>query len=146
MPENIPDSLSRTAYLSLVEAHEHLVGDFRSLFKQRGLTPTQFNVLRILVRAHEKGVPCGEISSGLLHRVPDVTRLLDRMARDGLIRRERSATDRRVVLAHLEQKGLRMCLDLYLPIASVHSRQFGQLEDSELRELTRLLRKTVSKE
>ncbi len=144
MLENIPDSLSRTAYLCLVEAHEKLVGDFRALFKEQGLTPTQFNVLRILVQAHPAGVPCGEISAGLLHQVPDVTRLLDRMAREGLIRRERSEEDRRVVLAHLEAKGLQRCQELYGPIARVHQAQFGRLEESELRDLARLLRKAVT--
>ena len=144
VPENIPESLSRAAYLGLVEAHEVLVGEFRSLFRSKGLTPTQFNVLRILVRAHPEGVPCGEISAGLLHRVPDVTRLLDRMARDGLIRRERSEADRRVVLAYLEAQGLRRCVELYRPIAEVHALQFQGLSDDELRELARLLRKAVS--
>jgi len=142
--EDIPQSLSRTAYLCLVEAHESLVGEFRALFKVHGLTPTQFNVLRILTRSHPEGVPCGEIGAGLLHRVPDVTRLLDRMARDGLIRRERSAHDRRVVLAHLEPGGLQACRDLYGPIAEVHGRQFGRLRADELEELARLLRKSVA--
>ncbi len=144
MAQDIPASLSRTAYLGLVEAHEHVVEDFRALFRSQGLTPTQFNVLRILAKAGPEGLPCGEIAAELLNRVPDVTRLLDRMARNGLIRRTRSSQDRRIVLASIEEKGLAMCEALYQPIAQVHSRQFANLEEDELAEMVRLLRKTVS--
>jgi DNA-binding MarR family transcriptional regulator len=141
---DIPPSPSRSAYLSLVEAHEALVDDFRDLFRQHGLTPTQFNVLRILIRRAPEGVSCGEIAAELLHRVPDVTRLLDRMVRDGLVQRGRSRSDRRVVLNTLTEEGRQRCVALYEPIAEVHAQQFAGIPDEELQRVTDLLQKVVA--
>lgn len=143
MLDDIPDSPSREAYLWLVRAHEALVGEFQALFRHEKITPTQFNVLRILIQAEPEGVSCSRISRELIHRVPDVTRLLDRMERNGLIRRGRNPRDRRVVLAFLEEKGRQLCRRLYQPIAAVHAGQFSALSDSEKVQLARLLRKAV---
>jgi len=66
------------------------------------LTPNQYNVLRIL-RGAPEGLPCGEIGTRMITRDPDITRLLDRLEKRGLIVRSREAQDRRRVMARIEQ-------------------------------------------
>lgn len=76
-----------------------------SEFGQFGLTSTAYNVLRIL-RGSPDGLPRGEIAVRLVHPSPDVTRLIDRLARRGLVRRLRDRHDRRVSLTRITPKGL----------------------------------------
>jgi DNA-binding MarR family transcriptional regulator len=73
-------------------------------FGQFGLTSTAYNVLRIL-RGSPDGLPRGEIGMRLVHPSPDVTRLIDRLARRGLVRRLRDRRDRRVSLTRITPKG-----------------------------------------
>lgn len=132
MLEDIPDSPSRRAYLALVQTHEALSAQFAALFRAHGLTAAQFNVLRTLIQGDPGGLRCGEIASGLIHRVPDVTRLLDRMERQGLVARRRSERDRRAVLTRLTAKGAQLCRRLYRPLAELHAAQFRMLSNAEL--------------
>ncbi|MGA8231065.1 MAG: MarR family transcriptional regulator, partial [Candidatus Acidiferrales bacterium] len=77
------------------------------VLKNEDLSLTQYNVLRIL-RGAAQALPCGEIASRMITRDPDVTRLLDRMEKRGLISRSRERRDRRVVLARLTPEGLKL--------------------------------------
>lgn len=70
-----------------------------------GLTSSAYNVLRIL-RGSPDGLPRGEIGQRMVNPSPDVTRLIDRLARRGLVRRVRSRTDRRLSLTRITPKGL----------------------------------------
>ena len=91
-------SISRTAAV--------LERTFARMLKPHGLTPTQYNVLRILRGAGPAGLCRNEVGARLVTPVPDVTRLLDRMAAMKLIARQRADTDRRLVRTHLTPKGL----------------------------------------
>ena len=70
-----------------------------------GLTSSAYNVLRIL-RGSPDGLPRGEVAQRLVNPSPDVTRLIDRLARKGLVRRRRARTDRRLSLTSITAKGL----------------------------------------
>ena len=61
------------------------------------LTPNQYNVLRILRGSHPTRLPCGDIAERMIARDPDITRLVDRLSRRGLVTRVRGRRDRRVV-------------------------------------------------
>lgn len=74
-------------------------------FGRFGLTSSAYNVLRIL-RGSPDGLPRGEIAQRLVNPSPDVTRLIDRLARRGLVRRTRARTDRRLSLTRITPKGL----------------------------------------
>ena len=115
--------LSRDLYLNLVRVHERLTTEFNALFKREGLTSAQYNVLRILVGGPRGGASCHYIKERLLTRVPDVTRLLDRMESSDLITRERSDEDRRVVLVRVSAKGAKECRRLEGPLMATHLRQ-----------------------
>ena len=144
MAHDLPRTPARDAYLALVQAHEALERPFRELFKAHGMSATRFNVLRILLRAPRAGYTCGEIGERLLHRVPDVTRLLDRMERDGLIERHRAEDDRRVVRSRITAAGRRACRGVYAPLARVHEYVFAHLTHCEQEQLDTLLRKAFA--
>ena len=134
MTPSITESVERDTYLNLLRAHELLLSEFEELFKAHGLTHTQFNVLRILVTSSEKALPCQAIAENLLNRVPDVTRLLDRMEKSGLVTRTRSDEDRRVVL-RITAKGRRACEGLYAEVNTLHRKQLRHLPPTKLKAL-----------
>lgn len=134
--------LSRDAFLSIVRVQDRLAADFQGLFKTEGLTMTQFNTLRILIGA-KKPIPCQEVGERLIQRVPDVTRLLDRMEKEGLVERARSAEDRRVVLVSVTPEGKRRSDRLTKPTLALHAKQMKALSDKQLRQLETLLEKLL---
>ena len=127
--------LARDTYLNLVRAHERLSADFADLFRAAGLTAAQYNVLRILYGGPKEGAACQYIGERLLNRLPDVTRLLDRMETAKLITRGRAAEDRRVVLVRLTPEGVKRCKSLERPVMELHARQFEELPMRTLAEL-----------
>jgi DNA-binding MarR family transcriptional regulator len=99
-------------------------------------------VLRILRGAIE-GLPCGEIANRMITRDPDITRLLDRLERRGLIARSRETRDRRMVTARITPPGLKLLARLDEPVQEAHRRQLGHLGRERLRALTELLHASV---
>ncbi|HEX2721605.1 MAG TPA: MarR family transcriptional regulator [Gemmatimonadaceae bacterium] len=114
--------------------------------KPYDLTPPQFNVLRILRGAEPEGLPCSDVGDRLVSKDPDVTRLLDRLEKRGLIERGRSATDRRVVTATITTKGIDLVNELDAPITELHASQLGHMKKKELKKLVTLLEKARSQE
>ena len=137
--QRAPMSASQEAHLSIQRTADWLTRKTVELLKPYDLSPTQYNVLRILRGAEPSGLPCGEIGERLVTREPDITRLLDRMASRDLVTRERSESDRRVVVTRITRGGLDLLSELDGEITAVHKRQFEQLEPSEIAELIRLL-------
>ena len=127
--------LARDTYLALVRLHDRLEGEFAALFREAGLTGAQYNVLRILCGAPKAGASCQAIGDRLLTRVPDVTRLVDRMCAAGFVTRERSEDDRRVVLVRVTAKGRRQVRELEEPVLDLHRRQFDHLSAARLEDL-----------
>ena len=130
--------LSRDAYLAIARVQDRLTAEFQSSFKAQGLTMTQYNILRILIGAKEP-IPCQVVGERLIQRVPDVTRLLDRMEKEGLVERVRSAEDRRVVLVSVTREGRKRSNRLTQPTLALHDQQMQALSTSELRQLESLL-------
>ncbi len=122
-------------YLSLLRTSDLLGRGFGALLKERGISPPQYNVLRILRGAGEPGLPCGEIASRMVTRDPDVTRLLDRLEQRALISRGRTPGDRRVVSTRITEDGLALLNELDPLARDIHVRQLGFLSTSEKRVL-----------
>src|ERR1700752_3769040 len=114
------------AFLELLRTTDQLSRGLVPLLKAEELSPTQYNVLRILRGALE-GLPCGEIGQRMITRDPDITRLLDRLEKRGLIARWRDAKDRRMVLARITPEGLKMLDRLDEPMQEGHRKQIGHL-------------------
>lgn len=129
----------QATFVNLLQTHRYLVAGLNVALKSVGLSEPQFNVLRILRGAGDDGLPCQGIAARMLTRVPDVTRLIDRLEASGLVGRERSETDRRVVIVKIAADGMDLLRKLYTPVLEIHKRQFGLLTSMELYELNRLL-------
>jgi len=131
-------SPEETAFLDLFRTCDLLSRGPAEVLKTEDLSPTQYNVLRIL-RGTPKGLPCGEIAGRMITRDPDITRLLDRLAKRGLIARRRETKDRRVVLTKIAPEGLEVLARLDGPIQQSHRQQLGHLGRERLKKLADLL-------
>jgi DNA-binding MarR family transcriptional regulator len=132
------------ALLSLLRSAALLGQEHARFLRPHGLTPAQYNALRILRGAHPDTLPCGEVGARLVAPVPDVTRLLDRLAARGLVRRERDPADRRVVRVGITAGGLERLAALDVPLAAWIRERLGGLSDRELESLSRLLERARS--
>jgi DNA-binding MarR family transcriptional regulator len=131
-------SPEEAAFLDLLRTADLLTRGVVPVLKTADLSPTQYNVLRIL-RGSEEGLPCGEIAKRMITRDPDITRLLDRLEKRGLISRRREAKDRRTVLTRITPEGLQLLARLDEPVREAHRRQLGHLGRESLRKLAALL-------
>jgi DNA-binding MarR family transcriptional regulator len=131
-------SPEETAFLDLLRTADVLTRSAIGVLKAEDLSSTQYNVLRIL-RGAPQGLPCGEIAGRLITRDPDVTRLLDRMEKRGLISRARDSRDRRLVLTRLSAEGLKLVNRLDEPVQQMHRKLLGHLGRERLRALGELL-------
>jgi DNA-binding MarR family transcriptional regulator len=125
--------------LELLRTIEFLSRRFAELLKSEDLSQTQYNVLRIL-RGAPEGLSCGEIGNRLITRDPDITRLLDRMEKRGLISRARDDKDRRLVLTRLTGEGFELVDRMDEPVLAIHHDQMGHLGPRRLKALSDLLR------
>ena len=132
-------SAAQEAYLNVVRTASALGGEFAALFRSRGLSASGYNALRILRGAGEGGRTCQEVGQRLVVRVPDVTRLVDRLERGGLVERRRSDEDRRVVHVRLTPAGAALLGELDGPVLELHERQMAGLSPEELGVLNDLL-------
>lgn len=128
-------SLEQQAFLDLLRTAESLTYELAEALRPYGLTHTQYNALRILRGAGEQGATCSEVSERMVTRVPDVTRLLDRLEAMGLIARARADADRRIVRTRITAEGLAILARLDEPVLRLHRRQLGHLGDDGLRAL-----------
>jgi len=136
-------SSEEAAFLDLLRTTDMLSRGLVTILKPEDLSSTQYNVLRIL-RGAPEGLPCGEIAKRMITRDPDITRLLDRLEKRGLISRSREARDRRTVLARITGAGLKLLARLDEPVQAAHRKQLGHLGRERLRLLTDLLREARS--
>ena len=126
-------------FVALLQTADALSQEAEQFLKAAGLTGTQYNVLRILRGAEPEGLPCRGIGDRMISHDPDMTRLLDRMEKRGLITRERQTDDRRVVKARITPQALRLLKTLDQPVHELHKRQFRHIPAARLKILSRLL-------
>jgi DNA-binding MarR family transcriptional regulator len=134
------------AWLSIQRTAAVLEHDVETWLKPSGVTATQYNVLRILRGAGPDGLCRNEIRERMVRRVPDVTRLLDRLEEQDLIERARGGDDRRFVTTRITRAGLKVLADLDQGIDDFHQRELGHMNDERLRSLVDLLAEVRSRE
>ncbi len=132
-------STSLEAMLNVVVTNNWLMGELSTAMAPYGITPAQYNVLRILRGSHPNRLTCSAVGERLLDRTPDVTRLLNRLDRAGLIVRERSDTDRRVVHVGISSRGLGLLSEMQDRIDGLVEQLTRHLSPDELRQLIGLL-------
>lgn len=144
MPKRLRDEIRQTkpfsspeqeAYLSLGRTWAVLDHAFSEALKPHGITTTQYNVLRILRGAGATGLCRAAVMERMISKVPDATRLLDRMEAASLIERERDEADRRFVTTRITPRGLALLAELDEPVQELHRRHLGVLRKAELRTL-----------
>ena len=99
-------SIEHEGLLNLFIASNYLHSKLDTICNRYQITIAQFNVLRILKGAHPEGYPRGEIIRRMVEPAPDVTRLIDRLVKDGFVERYNTKEDRRLSLARITKKGI----------------------------------------
>lgn len=131
--------LEETIFVVLLKAADSLSQPVEQLFKSRGLTSAQYNVLRILRGAEPGGLPCSAVGERMISHDPDMTRMLDRMEKRGWITRARETEDRRVVRARITDEGLKVLRKLDQPVRELHNKRFAHMSPQRLKVLGELL-------
>jgi DNA-binding MarR family transcriptional regulator len=134
------ESPEQEAALSVLRTSDQLQIRFARLLREYGLTPSQYNVLRIL-RGEGKPLPILEIASRTITVVPGITGLIDRLEQAGFVKRVRCEKDRRVIYVALAEHGTKTLAALDEPLAVLHQKLLGHLSQAELKGLIRLLEK-----
>jgi DNA-binding MarR family transcriptional regulator len=132
-------SVEEEAVLSIARTAALLEHAGAEALKPFDLTITQYNVLRILRGAGDTGMCRNAVGERLVTKVPDVTRLLDRMEASGLISRQRGGDDRRFVTTYITDKGLKLLDKIDRELPAIHAQQLGHVSQKHLRELIALL-------
>ena len=123
------------AALNVVRTADALKRGGELLFRRHGITSAQYNVLRILRGAGDRGLHCNAVAERMITAEPDITRLLMRMERLGLLVRQRDTADRRMVTAIATERGLQLLDELEAPLRELQERQFALLSDNEMETL-----------
>ena len=134
------ESPQEEALLSVVRTSDQLQIRSARLLRGHGLTPSQYNILRIL-RGEGKPLPILEIASRTITVVPGITGLIDRLEQAGFVNRLRCEKDRRVIFVALTDHGTKTLAALNEPLVALHRKLLGHLSQAELKELIRLLEK-----
>ena len=132
-------TLEEEVFINLQFTADALMRVMAGLLKESGISPTQYNVLRILRGAGETGLSCHEIGSRMITRDPDVTRLLDRLEKREFLSRSREEKDRRVITVRITNSGLELLAVLDKPVQDLHSGLLGHVKKKKLESLTDLL-------
>lgn len=110
-----------------------------AVLEPAGITPQQYNVLRILRGAGADGLPTLEIAERMLEEAPGITRLIDRLETKQLVSRERCLTDRRQVFCRITKKGLTLLDSLEAPLRAADGVALASLSERQLDQLISLL-------
>jgi DNA-binding MarR family transcriptional regulator len=131
--------LEEQVFVAVLSTADTLARRASAMLEHYGLTSTQYNALRILRGGGSNGLACSEIAGRMINRDPDITRLLDRLQRRGLISRKREHNDRRVIRTSITSTGLELLNGMDLAVEEFHRQLLGHLNKKTLRSLMDLL-------
>lgn len=134
------ESPEQEAVLNVLRTADQFQNRLLRLFREYGLTPSQYNVLRIL-RGEGKPLPILEIGARMIQETPAITGLIDRLEKQGMVARRRCTEDRRVVFVEITPAALDLLAQLDAPLIQLNQRLIGHLSREELRDVSRLLEK-----
>lgn len=130
---------------SLVKAHVNILftanklnyEDYKAL-KPFGISIQQFNILRILRGQGDKPVNLKLLTSRMIDRVSNTSRLVDKLVDKGLVERSICETHRRKVDICITKKGLNLVEEASVVMENLHKKN-NSLSDKELETLSELL-------
>lgn len=105
-------SAQQEAVLGILSCADIINRRMDELVNPFNITIAQYNVLRILRGVYPGGHPRGEITSRMIQKAPDVTRLIDRLEKLGLVVRSKSQDDGRLSMSTITDKGLALLSEL----------------------------------
>ena len=131
-------TLADEAVVSLLVAAEHFGQAIAPVWERHRITGDQYNVLRILRGVYPAGHPRNEVARRMIHRAPDVTRMLDRLVRQGLVARLRNPADRRESIATITKTGLALLERVDPEVHAMQASLTASLTERDLKQLVRL--------
>lgn len=134
------DSLEQEAFLNVWRTYDRLRAFEDELFDEYGLTPQQYNVLRLLQTKHPAGYQTLQLAARLVSRAPDITRMIDKLVDQGWVDRARRTENRRVVEVRITETGLALLRQISPSLHDCHARQLGHMSATDLKQLCNLLR------
>ena len=138
-------SMEQEVFLGLRLAAARILDPWATFLKTTAqLTPIQYNVLRVLRGSHPGKLACSDLGDRLIARDPDITRLVDRLSKRGLVKRSPGRKDRRVIEVAITDKGLRILRELDTHVERMPKALLGHLGGERLRQLRRLLEVVIS--
>jgi len=129
------ESLESEAIVALLRTADLLDWRITEALKPFEVSPTQYNCLRILRGAGPAGLTCSEVGERMINRDPDITRLIDRLEKRGLVKRSRERKDRRVIITQITPAGLDLLKSCDRPLESYQGKLLGPLGESKLQSL-----------
>jgi DNA-binding MarR family transcriptional regulator len=139
-------SIEQEALLNLFVASNYLHLKLEDVCGEFTITLAQFNVLRILKGAYPEGHPRGEIIKRMVEPAPDVTRIIDRLINVGLVERYSSKNDRRLSMARITKKGIKLLSTINPEVDKFISNYSSSLNKSEKELLSKICEKLYAKE
>ncbi len=127
--------------LNLRVAVNMMDGRFSKMIDQYGITGAQYNVLRILKGVYPNGHARCEIASRMIERASDITRIIDRLEKQGLVERDRTNEDRRISITRITEKGIEVVEKLKPLVQKEHQDFTKNLSDSDCKALSSLIEK-----
>jgi DNA-binding MarR family transcriptional regulator len=127
------------AFLAIQLTADRLSRRGAAVMKQYDVSPAQYNTLRILRGAGTAGLACSEIAERMINHDPDITRMLDRLEKRGLVQRCRDQKDRRVITARITKEGLQLLQSMDAPLRDFLRQLLSRVGQTKLRSLVRLL-------
>jgi DNA-binding MarR family transcriptional regulator len=132
---------AKQGLLSLLRAADRLKGHLARVMEPQNITVQQYNVLRILRGAGPEGLPTLTIADRMIERAPGITRMIDRLERQGWVERQRRGDDRRCIQCRITRAGLELLARMDRMIDAADRAAFHSLTARELAQLTALLEK-----
>ena len=138
LKQNTFASPHQEATLAIMVCSDMLMRQMEELTAPFGITSAQYNVLRILRGVHPNGHPRREIIERMIHAAPDVTRLIDRLEKLELVRRDKSTEDKRLSMTFITDKGLALLEQIQPHLNNVNNKLQQGLSEKEALALAKL--------
>jgi DNA-binding MarR family transcriptional regulator len=127
------------AVISLLRTADVLRGRIEAALLPHGVSPEQYNVLRILRGAPGHRLPTLEIASRMITRSPNITRLIDKLVQKKLVSRCDHESDRRVVVVKIAPKGLELVNGISADVDDLDARGLASLTKAQVESLIEIL-------
>lgn len=137
--KSFPNEFSK-ASINILFTYSYVYVNIQRFLKKYGLTPEQYNVLRILRGHYPEPCTINTIQDRMLNKTSNASRLVDKLVAKKLVDRQQNAADRRHVDVIIAKSGIQLLAELDKPVTELH-KQIIHLTESEARFLNQLLDK-----